>query len=138
YQLAGRRGADIYLMSIDGQQQRPLRETSEREMAPAWFPDGQLAYLSQQGRRRNRIQVVMRADLTNRTHTQIPPFLVSVLGYAISADGNNMAFTVQEQENRRPVRKLFIMPLTGTGAGIPVEVPRVPPLEQFFFPAFRR
>ena len=107
-------------------------------MAPAWFPNGQLAYLSLQGRRRNQIQVVMRVDLANPgTATQGPPFLVSVQGYAISADGNTMAFTVQEQENRRPVRKLFIMPLTGTGAGIPVEVPRVPPLEQFFFPAFR-
>ncbi len=139
YRSAGRRGADIYLMSIDGQQQRPLRETSEPEMAPAWFPNGQLAYLSLQGRRRNQIQVVMRVDLANPgTATQGPPFLVSVQGYAISADGNTMAFTVQEQENRRPVRKLFIMPLTGTGAGSPVEVPRVPPLEQFFFPAFRR
>jgi Tol biopolymer transport system component len=139
YQSTGRRGADIYLMSIDGQQQRPLRETSEREMAPAWFPDGQLAYLSQQGRRRNQIQVVMRVDLTTAgTPTQVTPLRISVQGYAISADGNTVAFTVQEQENRRPVRKLFIMPLTGAGAGIPVEVPRVPPLEQFFFPDFRR
>ena len=138
YRSAGRRGTDIYLMSIDGQQQRPLRETSELEMAPAWFSDGQLAYLSLQGRRRNQIQVVMRVDLTTIAPTQLPPFLVSVQGYAISADGTTMAFTVQEQENRRPVRKLFIMPLTGAGAGIPVEVPRVAPVEQFFFPAFRR
>ncbi|MCH7683522.1 MAG: PD40 domain-containing protein [Gemmatimonadetes bacterium] len=138
YRSAGRRGTDIYLMSIDGQQQRPLRETSELEMAPAWISDGQLAYLSLQGRRRNQIQVVMRVDLTTIAPTQLPPFLVSVQGYAISADGTTMAFTVQEQENRRPVRKLFIMPLTGAGAGIPVEVPRVAPVEQFFFPAFRR
>lgn len=139
YQSTGRRGADIYLMSIDGQQQRPLRETREREMAPAWFPDGQLAYLGQQGSRRNQIQVVMRVNLTTAgTPTQVTPLRISVQGYAISADGNTVAFTVQERENRRPVRKLFIMPLTGAGAGIPVEVPRVPPLEQFFFPAFRR
>lgn len=139
YQSTGRRGADIYLMSIDGQQQRPLRETREREMAPAWFPDGQLAYLGQQGSRRNQIQVVMRVNLTTAgTPTQVTPLRISVQGYAISADGNTVAFTVQERENRRPVRKLFIMPLTGAGAGIPVEVPRVPPLEQFFFPAFSR
>jgi len=139
YQSTGRRGADIYLMSIDGQQQRPLQETSEREAAPAWFPDGQLAYLGQQGSRRNQVQVVMRVNLTPAgTPTQVTPERISVQGYAISADGNTVAFTVQEQENRRPVRKLFIMPLTGAGAGIPVEVPRVPPLEQFFFPAFRR
>ncbi len=139
YQSTGRRGADIYLMSIDGQQQRPLRETQEREMAPAWLPDGQLAYLGQQGSRRNQIQVVMRVNLTAAgTPTQVTPLRISVQGYAISADGNTVAFTVQEQENRRPVRKLFIMPLTGVGAGIPVEVPRVPPLEQFFFPTFRR
>jgi Tol biopolymer transport system component len=139
YQSTGRRGADIYLMSIDGQQQRPLRETSEREAAPAWFPDGQLAYLGQQGSRRNQIQVVMLVNLNSpETPIQVTPSGISVQGYAISADGNTVAFTVQEQENRRPVRKLFIMPLTGAGAGIPVEVPRVPPLEQFFFPAFRR
>ena len=139
YRSAGRRGADIYLMSIDGQQQRPLRETSELEMAPVWFPDGQLAYLSQQGSRRNPLQVVMRVNLTTAgTPTQVTPSRISVQGYAISADGNTVAFTVQVQENRRPMRKLFIMPLTGAGAGIPVEVPRVPPLEQFFFPAFRR
>ena len=137
YQPTGRRGADIYLMSIDGQQQRPLRETPELEMAPTWFPDGQLAYLSQQGSRRNQIQVVMRVNLTTAgTPTQVTPLRISVQGYAISADGNTVAFTVQEQANRRPMRKLFIMPLTG--AGMPVEVPRVPPLKQFFFPAFRR
>ncbi|MCH8935592.1 MAG: PD40 domain-containing protein [Gemmatimonadetes bacterium] len=139
YQSTGRRGADIHLMSIDGQQQRPLRETSELEMAPAWFPDGQLAYLSQQGSRRNQIQIVMRVDLTTGgTPTRVTPSGISVQGYAISADGNTVAFTVQEQVNRRPMRKLFIMPLTGAGAGIPVEVPPVPPLQQFFFPAFRR
>jgi Tol biopolymer transport system component len=139
YQSTGRRGANIYLMSIDGQQQRPLRETSEREAAPAWFPDGQLAYLGQQGSRRNQIQVVMLVNLNSaEAPIQVTPSRISVQGYAISADGNTLAFTVQEQENRRPVRKLFVMPLTGAGAGIPVEVPRVPPLEQFFFPAFRR
>ncbi|MCH7775700.1 MAG: PD40 domain-containing protein [Gemmatimonadetes bacterium] len=139
YQSTGRRGADIHLMSIDGQQQRPLRETSELEMAPAWFPDGQLAYLSQQGSRRNQIQIVMRVDLTTGgTPTRVTPSGISVQGYTISADGNTVAFTVQEQVNRRPMRKLFIMPLTGAAAGIPVEVPPVPPLQQFFFPAFRR
>lgn len=139
YQSTGRRGADIHLMSIDGQQQRPLRETSELEMAPAWFPDGQLAYLSQQGSRRNQVQIVMRVDLsTGGTPTRVTPSGISVQGYAISADGNTLAFTVQEQVNRKPMRKLFIMPLTGAGAGIPVEVLHVPPLQQFFFPAFRR
>ena len=139
YQSTGRRSADIHLMSIDGQQQRPLQETSELEMAPAWFPDGQLAYLSQQGSRRNQIQMVMRVDLTTGVApTRVTPPGISVQGYAISPDGNTMAFTVQEQENRRPMRRLFIMPLTGAAAGIPVEVPHVPPLQQFFFPAFRR
>ena len=139
YGSTSRTGTDIYLMSIDGRQQRPLRETREREMAPAWFPDGQLAYLSQQGSRRSPLQVVMRVNLTTAgTPTQVTPSRISVQGYAISADGNTVAFTVQVQENRRPMRKLFIMPLTGAGAGIPVEVPHVPSVEQFFFPAFRR
>ena len=34
---------DIHVMSLDGQQQRPVQETPELEMIPGWFPAGRLA-----------------------------------------------------------------------------------------------
>jgi hypothetical protein len=36
------------------------------------------------------------------------------------------------------MRKLYILPLTGFTVGTPVEVRRVAPVEQYFFPAFKR
>ncbi len=128
---------DIYVMSLDGQQQRPVQETPELEMIPGWFPDGRLAYLSQQGSRRNQIQVVMSLDLDTGTPGQITPVEVSVWGYAISADGNTVAFTVQAR-GRRAVRRLFLMQLSGANSGVPIEVLAVPPVAQFFFPTFKR
>jgi hypothetical protein len=139
YQSTIRGRVDIYLMSIDGQQQRPARETEQLEMEPGWFPDGQLAYITQHGSRRNPVQVVARLNLSAGT----PPLMVSpedmsVQAYSISPDGYTLVFTVQVEENRRPLRKLYIMPLRGPTAGTPVEVQRVAPVEQYFFPAFRR
>jgi Tol biopolymer transport system component len=138
YQSTTRNGADIYLMSIDGQQQRPVRETEELEMSPGWFPDGQLAYISQHGSRRNPVQVVVRLDLNTGAPLMVSPEDMSVQGYSVSPDGSTLAFTIQVQENRRLMRKLYIMPLTGLTVGTPVEVPRVAPVEQFFFPTFKR
>lgn len=138
YQSSGRSGADIYLMSVDGQQRRVVRETEELEMEPGWFPDGQLAYISQHGSRRNPVQVVVRLNLSTGAPLMVSPEDMSVQGYSVSADGSTLAFTVQVEENRRPVRKLYIMPLTGLTVGTVVEFQRVAPVEQFFFPAFKR
>jgi Tol biopolymer transport system component len=138
YQSTIRNGVDIYLMSIDGQQPHPVRETDELEMEPGWFPDGQLAYISQQGSRRNPVQVVVRLNLSMGTPLMVSPEDMSAQSYSVSPDGSMLVFTVQVEENRRPMRKLYIMPLTGVTAGTPVEIRRVPPVEQYFFPAFKR
>lgn len=128
---------DIYLMSLDGQQQRPVLETQELEMIPGWFPDGRLAYVTQHGNRRNQIRTVMSLDLGTSTPAQVTPVDVWVWGYTISADGNTVAFTVQPP-GRRSVRRLFLMQLSGANSGIPIEVPAVPPVAQFFLPSFKR
>jgi Tol biopolymer transport system component len=106
-------------------------------MLPGWFPDGRLVYLTQQRNRRRQIRIVMSLDLDTATPGQVSPVEVSVWGYAISADGNTVAFTVQDPGGRS-VRKLFLMQLSGANAGVPVEVLAVPPLAQFFFPSFKR
>ncbi len=129
--------SDIYIMSLDGQQQRPVRETRELEMIPGWFPDGRLAYVSQQGGRRNQSRTVMSLDLDTGTPAQVTPDGVSVWEYTISADGNTVAFTVQAS-GRRSVRTLFLMQLSGANSGVPMLVPAVPPVAQFFFPSFKR
>jgi Tol biopolymer transport system component len=139
YQSTGRSGADIFLMSIDGQQQRSVQATDAYEMEPGWFPDGQLAYIGQHGNRRNPVQGVVRLNLnTGQPPLTISPVDMSVQGYSISPDGATLVFTVQIEQDRRPVRKLFTMPLTGLTAGTPVEIPPVAPVSQYFFPAFKR
>ena len=79
----------------------------------------------------------MSLDLDTGTPGQITPVEVSVWGYAISADGNTVAFTVQAR-GRRAVRRLFLMQLSGANSGVPIEVLAVPPVAQFFFPTFKR
>ena len=135
--IAYQANADIFIMTLDGMQQRPVQETSELEMLPGWFPDGRLVYLTQQRNRRRQIRIVVSLDLNTATPGQVSPVEVSVWGYAISADGNTVAFTVQDPGGRS-VRRLFLMQLSGANAGVPVEVLAVPPVAQFFFPSFKR
>ncbi len=138
YRSTGGRAADIYLMSIDGSNQRPVMVTNEFESEPAWFPNGELAYLSEQGRRRDRTKVVVRHDLNTETAAFITPLTVLVENFDISPSGDTLAVTLQGTGDDRNIRKLFLILLSGPNQGVPVEVPRVDPADQYFFPAFKR
>jgi Tol biopolymer transport system component len=138
YQSIRRTGADLYLMTIDGGQQRPVSETPELEMRPVWFSNTELGYISQQGSRRNQSQMVMRVNLNTGAAVQVTPEDIWVQDYDVSADGNKVVFTIQEREEGQVVRKLYVLSLAGATAGAPVEVPRIPPVRQYYFPAFKR
>ena len=112
--------------------------TNEFESEPAWFPNGELAYLSEQGRRRDRTKVVVRHDLNTETAAFITPLTVLVENFDISPSGDTLAVTLQGTGDDRNIRKLFLILLSGPNQGVPVEVPRVDPADQYFFPAFKR
>jgi uncharacterized protein YjdB len=138
YRLTGGSASDIYIMGIDGSNQRPVSITDEFESEPAWFPDGQLAYLTEQGRRRDRTKAVVRYDLNSGTAAIISPLTVLVENFDVSPDGDTLALTAQGTGDDEDIRKLFLLPLSGANEGVVIEVPRVDPGDQYFFPAYKR
>lgn len=138
YRLTGGSASDIYIMNIDGSNQRPVSVTDEFESEPAWFPDGRLAYLTEQGRRRDRTKAVVRYDLNAGTAAIISPLTVLVENFDISPDGDTLAITAQGTGDDEDIRKLFLLPLSGPNEGVFIEVPRVAPGDQYFFPAYKR
>ena len=80
----------------------------------------------------------MRTDLSTGEAVALSPAELRAVNFAVSSDGNTLALVFEVREDRNLIRKLFVLPLSGPGAGTPVEVPRTDPTEQFFFPAFRR
>ncbi|MDH5803609.1 MAG: Ig-like domain-containing protein [Gemmatimonadota bacterium] len=129
---------DIWVVDIDGSNPRAVLAEEGRDFAPAWFPDGQLGYISDRGTGRQRVRTVMRRNLSTGDAGGLSPSTLQVQEFAVSADGSTLAVTVQVDENSVLIRKLFLIGLTGPQAGVPVEVPRADPSEQFFFPSFRR
>ena len=138
YQSTEGNNSDVFVMSVDGTQQRPLIATDDHETFPGWFPDGSLGYVSIQRSGRDRTRLVMRTDLSTGEAVALSPAELRAVNFAVSSDGNTLALVFEVREDRNLIRKLFVLPLSGPGAGTPVEVPRTDPTEQFFFPAFRR
>ncbi len=138
YQSTTGNNSDIYVMSLDGSGQRTLVATEAHEIFPAWFPDGGLAYLSAQTTGRDRTRQVMRTNLDTGETVAVSPADLRVLNFAASGDGTMLAIVVEIREDRTLFRRLYLLPLRGPDGGIPVEVPREHPSEQFFSPAFRR
>ena len=138
YQSTTGRNSDIYVMSLDGSDQRTLVATEAHETFPAWFSDGGLAYLSAQTTGRDRTRQVMRTDLDAGEPVAVSPADLRVLNFAASGDGSMLALVVEIREDRTLYRRLYLLPLRGPNGGIPIEVPREDPSEQFFSPAFRR
>ena len=124
---------NIYLMDIDGANQRPLTESDTDYRHPRWLGDGNLALIADRRVDREILRVVHRMDLATKATEQLTPDSLWVNEFDVTLDGTRIAAIVQEQVENRQVLKLFLI----EGAMV-VEVPRVRDEELFLLPAFKR
>jgi uncharacterized protein YjdB len=127
-------GYDIFLMEPDGSNQRNFTALEGNETMAAWVGDSAVSYIADTGERRSRRRVVARMNFS-REVTELTPAELAVTDYAISRSGDLVAAIVSAEGPQGLESRMYLFPLTG---GIPVEVPREVPTDQWGAPSFRR
>lgn len=133
--FASRRDRDyeIYLMEIDGSNQRNFSQAPGDETLPAWIGDSTLVFLREARARRSVTRRVTTMSFARAVGTLTPQELL-VSDFAVSARGDLVAATVTEQGDDGDIVRLFLVPVPG---GAPAEVPRQSPAERLVTPSFR-
>jgi Tol biopolymer transport system component len=125
---------EVYLMALDGSNQRNVTNNPGRETGPYWMPDGQVAFIvSQQSATGASWRVYRLDDLGGRTAITPPSLLVT--DFAVSRSGDLMAMIVSSLSDPTGSNKLYLLQL-GAAAG-PIEVTTDVPNERFFGVSFR-
>jgi Tol biopolymer transport system component len=128
---------NVYLMGIDGTNQRQFTRAPSPETNPLWLADGQLAYLLQEPGR-TLTSRVMRANVTTGEATQISPQGLAISDFDISKSGDFMAMVVTQFERGGSVsQRLYLLPLNTAGA-VPTEVRPTNSQDRLTSPAFRK
>jgi len=124
---------DIYVMDRDGSNARPMLVSPLKESKPAWFPNGDLAFVQERTERgRPTPQVVRQQAATGATQAISPPEL-PITDFAVSGRGDMLALEVATPgEGGRFERRILLLPVGGSG----VELSRADD-EQQSSPAFR-
>jgi uncharacterized protein YjdB len=124
---------DIYVMARDGTQQRPVLESAAKETKPAWFPNGDLAFVQERTERGRPLPALVRR---NHVSGNVEPLWLTnlqVADFAVNATGDTLVVEVATPGARnRFEHRLYVLPLGGTA----VEMAREPG-EQQVQPALR-
>lgn len=126
------RDYEIYLMDLDGSNQRNFTSAPGEETLPAWLGDSTIAFLREERARREVTRRVMSMTSSRGIGTLTPPELL-VSDFAVAPDGGFIAATVTQAGPAGTAVQLFLIPLGGQ----PVEVPRRLDTERWLAPAFR-
>ncbi len=127
---------EIYLMNADGSNQRNITNHPNRELNPAWLPDGQVAFLVAGSSIAGGVtQQVYRRDSMGGLSALSPDGL-AVTDFAVSREGDLLGMIVSEITADGQTNKLFLQRLE-TNSG-PVEIRTNDPNERFFGVSFRR
>jgi hypothetical protein len=125
---------DIYLMARDGSQQRPLLASPTKETKPAWFANGDVAFVQERTERGRPVPVVVRRQDVSGSVQAISPADLPATDFAVAGGGDLVVLEVATPgAGNRFEHRLFLLPPGGTA----VELPRQPG-EQQLHPAFRR
>jgi uncharacterized protein YjdB len=126
---------EVYVMSGDGGQPRNVSRSPHKESHPAWFPDGQLAYIQERAVSGRVAPVVVRHNLQSGEVTPLTPPELAVTDFAVGPGGNLLALEVSTlSADGRLDRRLVLFPLDGASR---VELPRQSATEQMSTPSFR-
>jgi Tol biopolymer transport system component len=125
----------IYVMGLDGGDQRRAHTSALKETRPAWFPNGDLAYLQERGGGGHISSVVMRQPAAGGEAVGLTPVGLAVTDFAISAAGDLLALEVSSfGPGGGLVTRLVAFPLDGRA---PFDLPRQSDAELQSRPAFR-
>ncbi|MBI2072851.1 MAG: PD40 domain-containing protein [Gemmatimonadetes bacterium] len=128
---------NIYLMGIDGSNQRQFTRAPAPETNSVWLADGQLAYLLQEPGR-TLTSRVMRATVSTGEAVPISPQGLAVSDFDVSKAGDLMALVVTQFGRGGSVsQKLYLWALNAAGA-VPTEVPPARSQDRLTSPAFRK
>jgi Tol biopolymer transport system component len=115
---AERRGAsDLFEMSMDGRERRPLTDTAANESSPAYSPDGSLIAFATDRDGNEEIYVLLRSDHDPQPRTdkqrRLTNHSASDLAPAWSSDGTRIAF--MSDRDRPGQFDVYLMAADGTG-----------------------
>jgi hypothetical protein len=123
---------EIYAMGVDGRNQRRLTRSSVRESNPRFFPNGDLAYVTERGKGSR----VMRLRWGTNNTTSILQTEHPIPSLAVSRNGDRLAYVVGRITDAAKGRVEFSFFLQSTAPGNhPVAVP-LRPGEQISTPSF--
>jgi uncharacterized protein YjdB len=126
---------EVYAMNLDGSTQRRLTTTAERESAPRFFRNGDLAYAVERGGR-SKGSRVMRLPWGGTSASPLLQTEDPVRALAVSREGDRLAYVVGRIIDAARGRVEFSFFLQSTAPGSPpVPVP-LNPGEQILNPSF--
>lgn len=134
--VSGRDGnQEIYAMGLDGGYSRRVTRTSVRESSPKFFRNGDLAYAVERGGG-SKGSRIMRMALGSTRSTALLETEAPIPSFAVSRDGDRLAYVVARIANAARGRVDFNLFLQSTAPGTPpIPVP-LRPGEQILTPSF--
>jgi uncharacterized protein YjdB len=124
----------IYLMDLDGGNPRRAHVSRLKETHPAWFPNGDLAYIQERGDGGRITSIVVRQPAAGGEPTVLTPEALAVTDFAVSGAGNLLALEVSGfARDGGLVSRIVLLPLDGRP---PRDLPRASEAEQQGRPAF--
>lgn len=123
---------EVYLMDADGGNQRRVTNTPEREAAPHFFPNRDLAYIVDRGPKGG--SAIVRQTPGTAATTTLAESPATIVSFALSRDGSRLVYvTGRLGSNARSEFALFLQPATPRATPA---VFRLRPAEQPVTPAF--
>jgi Tol biopolymer transport system component len=131
---------EVYLMGSDGSNQRPALVSPLKESKPAWFPNGELAFIQERSDRGRIVPQVVRHQAAAGTVPQpVSPPELPVTDFAISARGDALALEVaMTGADGRFDRRLYFLRLGSAAAELPREAGEQQTAPTFRLPARQR
>lgn len=127
-------GANVWLMSKDGTNQRPFTRTgSGKSTAPHFLRDGSLVYLLETRVDGRATTQVMKADLPTGRVTPMTGTDLLITDFGVTPAGDFLALVVNVPVGGKPSQKVYVQALGTPGRAVPVPTTGA---EQMMTPTF--
>lgn len=112
---------ETYVMDIDGTNQRAALVSPFKETKPAWFPNGDLAFVQDRTEGARIVSVVVRiAGTAGGTPATISPPDLPVTDFAVTGSGDGLVLEVTEPESGGHFdHRLALLTLGGAAVDLP-------------------
>ncbi len=118
----GRGGnAEIYTMNLDGSNQVNATGSPDRESIPGYFPNGDLAYVLERKAGPGRFQIIRQAQ-ANGARTPIVSGETPIVYFAVSRDGERVAFATSRIVDKAKGTAEFMLFLQAVAGGTPIPI----------------